>query len=304
MNGGTCIDGVDNFTCSCPPRLTGSLCECLILEDGTQDCEYVSPTPLPESTQSVLLTSIQEELTTIETTTISLISYNHTSDRTAIMTLETEPTTVIKISEKTTTSELTTETVTKEGTSTKYDETGDTTALVLIDTTKNAVTETPEMRTAVTIDSENAKTDVTTECQENCGVTTTPKLPLPETTSMDTTKQDTTVIFTSEITELTTLPITEVSLITVESTTKEIAEVATTSKSETTTDKIFTHTPTEHYVTDVPLPTTHSTTEVMEVTTSFDNTTYLSTTILPECTDSVCNNHGNCINTPHGIRVC
>lgn len=40
MNGGTCIDGVDDFTCSCPAGLTGILCECLILdpeEVGTDD---------------------------------------------------------------------------------------------------------------------------------------------------------------------------------------------------------------------------------------------------------------------------
>lgn len=30
MNGGLCIDGVDSFWCSCPPSLTGLLCECYI----------------------------------------------------------------------------------------------------------------------------------------------------------------------------------------------------------------------------------------------------------------------------------
>lgn len=45
MNGGTCIDGVDNFTCSCPPMLTGVLCECLILDGDEVDCSYVSPSP-------------------------------------------------------------------------------------------------------------------------------------------------------------------------------------------------------------------------------------------------------------------
>lgn len=44
LNGGTCIDGVDNFTCSCPPKLTGVLCECLILENNEFDCNYISPT--------------------------------------------------------------------------------------------------------------------------------------------------------------------------------------------------------------------------------------------------------------------
>lgn len=44
LNGGTCIDGVDNFTCSCPLKLTGVLCECLILENNEFDCSYISPT--------------------------------------------------------------------------------------------------------------------------------------------------------------------------------------------------------------------------------------------------------------------
>lgn len=44
MNGGTCIDGVDNFTCSCPPNLTGVFCECLIVGQNEFDCTYVSPT--------------------------------------------------------------------------------------------------------------------------------------------------------------------------------------------------------------------------------------------------------------------
>lgn len=56
MNGGTCLDGVDNFTCSCPPGLTGILCECLILDDNQLDCEYISPTPLFENTTSIYVT--------------------------------------------------------------------------------------------------------------------------------------------------------------------------------------------------------------------------------------------------------
>lgn len=39
MNGGTCIDGVDDFTCSCPAGLTGLLCECLILDVDDQNDE-------------------------------------------------------------------------------------------------------------------------------------------------------------------------------------------------------------------------------------------------------------------------
>ncbi|KAM7353986.1 eyes shut isoform 2-T8 [Cochliomyia hominivorax] len=48
MNGGVCIDGVDTFSCSCPPLLTGMLCECLMIGDDSLDCNYTAPsTPAP-----------------------------------------------------------------------------------------------------------------------------------------------------------------------------------------------------------------------------------------------------------------
>ena len=69
MNGGTCIDGIDTFTCSCPPKLTGVLCECLILEDRKSlNCTYIRPTPyIDEITPTTELTS--ELIESTETTT-------------------------------------------------------------------------------------------------------------------------------------------------------------------------------------------------------------------------------------------
>ncbi|XP_034472234.1 protein eyes shut [Drosophila innubila] len=43
MNGGVCIDGVDTFSCSCPPLLTGMLCECLVVGEESLDCNYTAP---------------------------------------------------------------------------------------------------------------------------------------------------------------------------------------------------------------------------------------------------------------------
>lgn len=43
LNGGSCIDGVDDYSCTCPPGLTGQVCECLILDhdDGFNlNCNY------------------------------------------------------------------------------------------------------------------------------------------------------------------------------------------------------------------------------------------------------------------------
>lgn len=70
MNGGTCIDGVDNFTCSCPSNLTGVLCECLIIGSNEFDCAYVSPTIIT-ITSSTRMGYIP---TKISTTTLSNLS--------------------------------------------------------------------------------------------------------------------------------------------------------------------------------------------------------------------------------------
>jgi hypothetical protein len=37
------VDGVDSYSCSCPPGLTGRFCECIIGEGGKLDCNYVQP---------------------------------------------------------------------------------------------------------------------------------------------------------------------------------------------------------------------------------------------------------------------
>lgn len=72
MNGGTCIDGIDNFTCSCPPKLTGVFCECLIIDSFTLDCSYISPTPMifptslsptTEKPTTLLLTTTEKFIT-------------------------------------------------------------------------------------------------------------------------------------------------------------------------------------------------------------------------------------------------
>lgn len=84
MNGGTCIDGVDNFTCSCPPMLTGMLCECLILDDGDYDCEYVSPSTTSENLINTTLayerTSSASSMHETDYTTIATADINTSTD--------------------------------------------------------------------------------------------------------------------------------------------------------------------------------------------------------------------------------
>ncbi|XP_012155413.1 protein eyes shut isoform X2 [Ceratitis capitata] len=73
MNGGVCIDGVDTFSCSCPPLLTGMLCECLMIGEDSLDCNYtVSISTMPPTTiirpmtptAGVLITTTPTEATT------------------------------------------------------------------------------------------------------------------------------------------------------------------------------------------------------------------------------------------------
>ncbi|VVC30456.1 Hypothetical protein CINCED_3A008316 [Cinara cedri] len=40
-NGGTCVDGVDGYTCTCPKGLTGHSCECAYLDERTANCTGV-----------------------------------------------------------------------------------------------------------------------------------------------------------------------------------------------------------------------------------------------------------------------
>ncbi|XP_060801993.1 protein eyes shut [Amyelois transitella] len=335
MNGGSCIDGVDNFTCSCPPLLTGTLCECLILEDGTYDCEYVSPTPITSSTEPTFsLSSLQEELSSTEIITAYTPIFNDSTSTTPPI-KETEMTTItttVLPTEIVTTTELTLtakEIITTINSETETIQTTEFTATSETDTTLTSLTATGEVPTAVTIDSENSRTDIPTECKENCETTdsttnlvsvdtetTLTEIIVADTTTIVTTKETpeflTPITTETEITDVTTLPSNE-SVFTTESstpivssstslmTTEISAEMTSTPKGDVTTEKMFTDTPTEHAATEHPLTTEHSTTEVMESTTSFETST-LYTTQQYECSDSMCHNHGNCINTPHGIR--
>lgn len=74
INGGTCIDGVDNFTCSCPPNLTGVFCECHILEVNNLDCSYVTQIPVDITTALSLYdsTTMKSIFSTAVVSTVTL----------------------------------------------------------------------------------------------------------------------------------------------------------------------------------------------------------------------------------------
>ncbi|CAG9784578.1 unnamed protein product [Diatraea saccharalis] len=320
MNGGTCIDGVDNFTCSCPPKLTGSLCECLILEDDSFDCEYVSPTPLSEITHSVSLSTYKE----ISTTDISTVTpYNDTRSITTVTIVEdTEPWTTTSTSESSTSSQTDVGFLTTANSPT-------TTEIVVVDTTLTTNESTTSNEVTVTLPTlslhSTETVQSTTQCINNCTnateITTlisTTDLDISTTVTTETTEMETTTTTKKAVTESTTMTDTTTSvtvptsdnITTVETTIEEettttqkvVTETTITPEGDTTTQKMFTETPMEHPFTDYPSSSTYTTTEIMDVSTGFDNTTYFYTTIQSECTENVCNDHGTCINTPHGIR--
>ncbi|KAK4880029.1 hypothetical protein RN001_008175 [Aquatica leii] len=92
-NGGTCIDGVDSFSCSCPPNLTGLYCECLILGNNELDCTYILTTKLPMHTSTTETSKTITEYITISSAVPNVstsISYTTTSRVPTIITTSVE----------------------------------------------------------------------------------------------------------------------------------------------------------------------------------------------------------------------
>lgn len=302
MNGGTCIDGVDNFTCSCPPMLTGPLCECLIVEDGNFDCQYVSSTSRPESTQSIFFTALSTDITSTEMMTSSYSGYNDTIPRTITTATENGTLATITVSGESTateSTETTTDQTPLERFSTSIDNKDTSLTTIVTTTVKEEETETAQTITRETISSDGSITETTTESLESSEKST-----LPTIITLTATAKMTTLYFNETVsTDIISMITTKETFTITDNITPSSAELPTTPKIDMITDKIFTKTPTEHVVTDVSTPHTISTTEAIELTTTFENTTYAFTTAESECTDNICNNHGTCANTLHGIRV-
>ncbi|XP_072936300.1 protein eyes shut [Epargyreus clarus] len=326
MNGGTCIDGVDNFTCSCPPSLTGALCECLILDDSTYDCDYVSPTPFFNATQSTstTLTDLTSESPTSTTTDIDVL----TTVQSTIISSTTESTkqgsTEISISTETTKISSSNETITST-TELTISSTG---SGETITESTTAVIVTLPTQPHQSIATENSKTETTTECSDVCikSNVSTDKFPvskdydtttsLHETTTKPyvitypTVKKPTEVIpITTETLSTTTVIETDEGLSTVKTNVPtdtvtepsvELPKETTTQKIDTTTEIMFTDTPTDQ--SSIGLPTLPSFPITDSTSPGLDITTYTYTTVPSECTSSVCNNHGTCITGLHGTR--
>ncbi|KAL7020907.1 hypothetical protein ACKWTF_011674 [Chironomus riparius] len=72
-NGGACIDGVDDFTCSCRNGFRGMFCECLQQSNGELDCNYTT-------TDSSIRTTSKISLTT-DSTILSGVSWASSSSK-------------------------------------------------------------------------------------------------------------------------------------------------------------------------------------------------------------------------------
>nr|XP_015835340.1 PREDICTED: protein eyes shut isoform X1 [Tribolium castaneum]XP_015835341.1 PREDICTED: protein eyes shut isoform X1 [Tribolium castaneum] len=222
MNGGTCVDGIDNSTCSCPPNLTGVQCECLILDNGGLDCTYTSPQTVPPIRTSTIFhptttetevpntTTVQPFSTTIAWTTTEVVppttTYTQTQSTTelteTILVYSTTPK-VTEMSVVTTETEPTTETTYSTVTTTEiYTEPVFTTTTGKIITTMLS-TETSSFPPVTTF----------------LPMTSTPKqesnfsLPDETTTSFFTKKPETTTALTAFFTETTTKLLTDTTVV-------------------------------------------------------------------------------------------
>ncbi|XP_023954756.1 protein eyes shut [Bicyclus anynana] len=315
MNGGTCIDGVDNFTCSCPPKLTGTLCDCLILDDGSHDCEYVSPTITPIHNVSITTMGFTEptvigSITTIDytkysttTTSISVIPDSLNFTTTIESTTENFTTTDISVITEVTTANTTKADIDSDMTTVKTDYT----QLEIESTTVKMDLTTEGTRETLEID--NMKTEATTQCADSCIKSNASTIALPPvtvptitTTEKLITSKDFPELPSSKSHEMTT----SISTMIYETTKKDTITTKTSDASTTdmTTLKDMT---TSKMFTDTPIDTTHST-DIVTLKLSTTETTEpidvdtTQPTLQSECTNSFCNNHGTCITGLNGIR--
>uniref|UniRef100_T1HCE3 Uncharacterized protein n=1 Tax=Rhodnius prolixus TaxID=13249 RepID=T1HCE3_RHOPR len=300
LNGGNCIDGVDSYTCSCPPRLTGRFCECLVTESGNLNCNYIRP-EVPNIT--TMETSRYYPSTSISyLTTYTTKEIGDLSTTEAITEVPIDYTTIDQISKSTitegslSTAEITAQTYTT-----------DTTAEITESYTFQSTTETGRLATS-TIRSDS--TEISTAKEEptsEYGYSDTSG----ELTEKSTTYLLPTTDFSEKATTKTGIDITTASV----EIPSEFSTMYITSKELTT----YGYTPTlssqapsfstlPQSTEGWPHKTTASTegfgsTELMTFGTPTD--TYgssSSTEIIPDCIKQPCENGGSCVNTTHGAK--
>ncbi|XP_050308986.1 protein eyes shut [Anthonomus grandis grandis] len=297
-NGGTCIDGIDNFTCSCPPNLTGTYCECLQLPEKELDCDYVVP-PTTTTTTTTTYYSSTTFLTTLETEfstsydVFSTTSFEEPTTTELVTTTEQVPNTTTTPPETTTTP--------LETTTTSYSNTSITSIVPTTEPYSTTITIETEYTTE-SVSTTTTTTELTslepTTTEEFISTTlseasTTPMIIITEPVMIFSTTSTTQMPSTSVESSWTTQPIesttfsamTETTYWPTPETNRSFPDITTTTEPELTS-----------FLTDRPMTSTFSVTEPTTFTAVTTETVDCS---LP---DTMCLNGGSCVFSNSGHK--
>ncbi|CAH1391625.1 unnamed protein product [Nezara viridula] len=316
LNGGTCIDGVDSYTCSCPLGLLGRFCECIATERGDLNCNYIR-FPLPNTSLPTIPVytisstaktdafsddySLETKETTsyvpinISTSEITMISQTETtntilhyySDYTTTQLMDTtteESYTSGKDTDQTVTETYVTQEITIPQTSETVKESTEATSIIT-----NTVTEASSSFTTETFESEiTSDTYYNLTSFEPIG-STTPTEISEKTTSLEITEGTT----SSEMNETTTVETTTTRM-TNESTSETLfstQQTALSSEQSYFTENTDTSSTTEYY-------------EISTFETLSTGTDLVTTENFPEetCSPFICGNGGTCYEDKRGIQ--
>ncbi|XP_069677103.1 protein eyes shut isoform X2 [Periplaneta americana] len=304
LNGGTCLDGVDNFTCTCPPNLTGQFCECLIIDPEHLNCTYIVPTTMTTTITTLLPPIISEFPSSVTAKVPSTLSTTSVSE---ITTKETEITYHVPSSQTLSwTSEYTTHSITStsEITSsaptftTALTETTTSSEMLSIPTITGTVTSTTDV-----IESTTLSTDVRTPTKPSDsteGLLTTAYTNKSEVSTATEESSTGTSIATNGIPTETASVVSEQStftpaVITTGETTPTTESPVTVSVPVTDEDRM--------YSSSSEYPTYSTTLSTLDTTAYMESSS--SSTALPDCSITPCLNGGTCIHTKEGPQcVC
>lgn len=283
-NGGTCIDGIDEYSCTCPPQITGMTCECLMLDNEELDCNFTS-----DFTTFVASTTEMYQTTLPFSTTRRYTVEEYSSTVSADVDEETEKTdsnSIYDTNDMTTSTMLSTTTVdlttanVSQTTETNIDSTTTTTSTITstIDSTSDVSQMLTTFGSTKTTEYEITESSVASETTSISSTTT--EFSYKSTTDYNSMLTDTT-LSNSFFTDYPTVKTTTDATIMVDN--NEVTTVGD-HQSPTTTE-----TTTEYLI-----PTTLGTDK---------NVSTVEPKTLPACLNKLCQNGGTCVPMPDGAKV-